>query len=78
MNRIDLPALPEPVDYSDVPSFAHVWGYATDQMISYGESCARVAIELAARIAEGGNVYGIASDQIARAIRAEMTEPPDA
>ena len=24
--------LPEPVDFSDVPEHAHVWGYTADQM----------------------------------------------
>jgi hypothetical protein len=73
---VELPELPDPVDYSDVPSIAHVWGYTADQMRAYGEACALAERERCALIAEHLNGWGSRpcpelADHIAAAIRGE-------
>jgi hypothetical protein len=74
---VELPELPDPVDYSDVPSIAHVWGYTADQMRAYGEACALAERERAAAICDqleasyGDDGARMAAYQCAAAIRAQ-------
>lgn len=52
--------LPEPVDFSDVPEHAHVWGYQEAQLIDYGDRRAATAwaqaIEHVAEAVEDSNL----------------------